>query len=221
MGLKLRVNLYYQQDHKQVYEALFDFYQSIGKSFQFSGNQFHRLDLFQSDGQWVLLTLDGGWNHWQTRQKACKQVSAVLQCTGFSLFVYDGDFWGYTMLHSGEEVDHFIQVPEKAGEWFPGASGSGNAQVVSTYLPHLNVNDISPYLIQHPVHLDDDASDDELLPWWNEYEKLDVLPRQGDEFSRWHECAILDFQRLLGIRVELRDHYVRYHVPLWRSFWIQ
>lgn len=221
MGLKLRVNCFYQQDHKQIYEVLSDFHLSMGKSFEFSGDQFSRLDIYQYDEQWVLLDLGGGWNQWETHQQAFRQISVALQCTGFSMFVDDGDYWGYTMVHSGNEIDHFIQDPGESRYWFPGVSSIGNAQTISDYLLYLKADDISPYLIQMPSHVDDAAFDELWASWWDEYNKLDVMPRRGDEFTRWDECSLLNFQRLLGIRVELRDHYVKYLAPIWKSFWIQ
>ena len=53
---------------------------------------------------------------------------------------------------------------------------------------------------------------------WAAYDRLDVPARPGDEFTRFHECAAVDFMRLLGVEVDLRDDYVTMLSPLWRAF---
>ena len=45
--------------------------------------------------------------------------------------------------------------------------------------------------------------------------------RDSDEFCRFDECAVLDFLRLLGVRVELRSEYVTLLAPELRSFWVE
>jgi hypothetical protein len=59
--------------------------------------------------------------------------------------------------------------------------------------------------VQHP---DDPA----------EWERLDVPARAGDEFTRFDECAVLDFLRAIGVDVGLEQDYVTFRAEIWRSF---
>jgi hypothetical protein len=228
MGLKLRLNLFYQQQHSDVYEALTQYYTSLGRALQSEGREFSRLDLHQYDHPWTVLNLDGGWDEWNLRREACKHVSRVLNCAAFSLFVYDGDFWGYEMVHAGNAVDYFIQAPDHSADWFPNQNTMGSASTVTHYLPSVSEDQAQPYLVQHLAYPEDAPAHP--APIWEEWtaqrDALDVAARAGDEFTRFSECAVLDFLRMLGIRVELRTRpgevtrYVTFVAPVWRSFWI-
>ena len=44
-----------------------------------------------------------------------------------------------------------------------------------------------------------------------------VPARPGDELRRFDECAVLDFLRMLGVRVKLQDSYVQVSSPVFRS----
>jgi len=74
----------------------------------------------------------------------------------------------------------------------------------------LRPTDIAPYLLPTPEAWDTD-------PEW------DAPARPGDQFTRGGECSVLDFLRLLGIGIELRDYgnqqrYVTPLAPRWRAF---
>lgn len=75
--------------------------------------------------------------------------------------------------------------------------------------------DAAAYLVQQPILVDADGNVDHDVVG---YDRLDVPARPGDEFSRFDSCTVLDFLRLLGVQVELRDHYVTLLAPIWRTF---
>lgn len=94
----------------------------------------------------------------------------------------------------------------------------------------LSPADVAPYLVQKP--------DLDLYPplpdetWWQEWKRLDVPVRLGDEFTRFDECAVLDFLRLLRVRVELRQEriwpdkemtrgIVTFLAPEFQRFWMK
>ena len=71
--------------------------------------------------------------------------------------------------------------------------------MIVEHLPFLDFKVIALYLRQKPS----DADPPEL--------KGKVHP--GDEFDRFDECAVLDFLRALGIRIELEDGIVTLQSP--------
>jgi hypothetical protein len=50
-----------------------------------------------------------------------------------------------------------------------------------------------------------------------ENDPLNVPAREGDEFAGFDECAVIDFLRMLGVHIELRDHYVTLQAPRFRA----
>jgi len=76
--------------------------------------------------------------------------------------------------------------------------------------------------VRHPVWMkwDRELTDEEGETIYIESKRLNVPVRSGDQFARFDECAILDFLRFLGVRVELRDEYVTLLAQKFRSFWI-
>jgi hypothetical protein len=173
-----------------------------GEAGRYSGGCEHeRIDFHQEDGGWVVVSLDGGWER-DERREAQLFVSRRLWCPGLVVFVYDGDYWGYELFDHGEVFDHFIQESAGSAAWFPGDS-RGNAQVVVEHLPFLKTDDVAAYLVQ---------KHDWVVP-----AGADVPARPGDQFRRFDECAVLDFLRMLGLRVGLQDGRVRLQSPVLHS----
>jgi hypothetical protein len=234
MGLFLRLNLFYQVSHQDVYHSYASFYAKRGHAFTKKGREYRQLNLFKQDNNWTVLYLDGGWE-WTVRREAQLYVSHELNCPGFLVFVYDGNYWGYEFFRKGEILDHFVQEEEPADGslWFPGSSCIGNPQVIADVLSYLSVDDIASYLVRDPLatpyleNLDEQMEEEENERRWQLHRDLDVPARQGDEFHRFDECAVLDFLRLLGVRVELQPCPDYPHIrcvtllpPRYRTFWI-
>src|SRR5262249_30770822 len=99
---------------------------------------------------------------------------------------------------------------EESQRWFPDTSTEGNQAILAAHFPWLKEEDIAPYLVTKCYGIGQEK--------WQE---LNIPARPGDEFSRFDECAVLDFLRLLSIRVELKNNYVTFLVPEWGSFWIR
>lgn len=223
MGLKLRLNLYYRVDAHHVYGAYKRFYAARGRDLVESGDEFCKFTLHETDQDWTVLSLDGGWE-WSERRQAQLEVSRQLNCRGFLIFVYDGDYWGYEFFNSGTSLDHFVQdeEPPDGKNWFPDQSCVGSPQLLASEFPHLSEEDWAAYLVRDPVWMStcDELTDEESNARWADQKRLNAPARPGDEFRRFDECAALDFLRFLGVRVELRDRYVTLPAPEFRSFWI-
>lgn len=222
MGLKLRLNVFYNADARDVYDAYKAFYVAQGEDLvDHSGDDFSRFTLYQKDRDWTVLWLDGGWE-WSVRRQAQLEVSRQLNCKGFLVFVFDGDYWGYEFFKSGRSLDQFVQSeePPNGMDWFPGKSCTGNPQLIASEFPHLTEQHLAAYLVRDPVWVrtHGEPTDDEHEARWTEKKRLDVRVRPADEFTRFDECAVLDFLRFLGVRVELRNGYVTLLAPKLRSF---
>ena len=141
------------------------------------------------NGDWTVITLDRGWAFQRdVRREAQLFVSGTLSCSGFLIRVYDGDYWEYELFDRGSLLDHFVQEVETSEGRPPGQDAGDPAAIVSVF-PWLNVQDVAPYLVQQ--NWDDPA----------ERQRLDVPARPGDEFRRFDECSVIDFLRLLGLKV--------------------
>jgi hypothetical protein len=213
MGLKLRINLFYQVQPQYIYGTYVRFYSARGfQILEHHENPSRRFQftLYELDNDWCVLALDEGWE-WKLRREAQLFASKELLCPGFLIFVYDGDYWGYEFFNNGIALDHFVQETEDALaiSWFPDEPISGNAEVIAAHIPSLAPERIVPYLVHKP---------------WSsreEWTRLDVPAQPSDVYSRFDECAVLDFLRQLGIRVEIRDGYVTFLAREWRSFFIR
>jgi hypothetical protein len=209
VGLKLRLNLFHDQDAPDVFGALAAFYGKRGASLVEERDRQRRYDLYGRKGHWCVLDWDGGWE-WKQRREAQLFVSTQLRAAGLLIFVYDGDYWGYELFRNGEVLSRFVQYPPGDGEqnWFPDDSCVGDAEAIVSSFPELSVADIKPYLVQRPFYGDENES----------FQTLNEHARPGDEFRRFDECAVLDFLRAIGLGVELRDGHVRILSDIWRSF---
>ncbi len=203
MGLKLRLNLFSGTDAQAVYVALESFWTAQGYRLEAGPGGYV---LHETRDGWTQLDWDAGWE-WDLRRKAQLHVSRVLDRPGLLVFVYDGDYWGYELFARGEEVDHFVQDPERTG-WFPDRDCTGRPELVAAQFPAhgLRPSDVAPYLVPRP--------DD----WWPDDGIWDAPARPGDEYGRGAECAVLDFLRLLGVRIGLRERYVTPAAPAWKAF---
>lgn len=224
MGLKLRLNLFHDVSAAAVRRELATFYRGLGRSLIREGEDYWAFHLHDREGAWTTLWLDGGWE-WDVRRQAQLAVSRALRCAGFLVFVYDGDYWGYEFFDGGEVLDQFVQEePEGAGGWFPGRSLVGQATVLARRLG-LSPDDVAPYLVQNPMRCATahalPADDDELIALGGMAERLDVPARTGDEFTRFSECAVLDFLRMLGVGVVLRSSRVTFTAPELERFWVE
>lgn len=225
MGLSLRLNLFHEVSAEAVLRAVGAFYEGQGKRLVNHGDEFWALHLHEREGAWTTLWLDGGWE-WNVRRQAQLDVSRRLGCAGFLIFVFDGDYWGYEFFSHGEVLDQFVQEdPEDGVGWFPGRLLVGDAGVLARRLG-LRSDDVKSYLVRDPTmsHAAFGLDADDVtahLDLQEQSSKLDVPARPGDEFTRFHECSVLDFLRLLGVDVELRDGRVRLLSPEHRRFWIE
>jgi hypothetical protein len=219
MGLKLRLHLFYKVDPAEVYEALSECYEDHGWPLQViqqsqSRDAPHELWLHERDGDWTVLDSHGGWE-WEMRRKAQLHVSRVLHTTGVLVWVVDGDYWVYELFADGVVLDDFTQDAWDDELWIPETGSHGDPALLARQFPWIRLEDAAAYLVRTPTRVDEQGEKD---VDWAEYQRLDVPPRPGDEFTRFDECAALDFLRLLGIRVALRDRYVRLLSPIWRTF---
>jgi|KBSMisStaDraftv2_1062788.scaffolds.fasta_scaffold219329_2 hypothetical protein len=203
MGLALRLNAFRDVEAADVYGALATFYEKRNAPLVPEPDPQRCYDLYQRRGRWCVLEWDAGWE-WTLRREAQLHVSRQLGVPGLLAFVHDGDYWGYELFDHGEAIDHFVQMAADAPIAFPGVRCAGDAKVLARTLG-LPEADVAPYLVQ----------------WhdWDERRRLaDERARPGDEFTRWDECAVLDFLRAIGIDVGLVGYCVEFSAPVWRSF---
>lgn len=202
MGLKLRYNLFHNTSAEAVYGTYVSFYKQRGRPFQLAGYDLQQIDFHVEKNGWVVVSLDCGWE-WTERRQAQLFVSERLSCPGFLVFVYDGDYWGYEFFNRGQAIDHFVQESTGIPIGFPGEDCRGNPEIVAQHLPFLHRIDVAAYLQQ--------------MTEGAKPKGLNIPARPGDEFNRFDECAVVDFLRMLGIPIELRDGYVRVNSPVYRS----
>lgn len=202
MGLMLRYQLFRDTTAAAVYGAYVSFYTKRGRLLQPAGMDFERIDFHHEENGWVVVDLDGGWE-WKERREAQLLVSRQLCCAGFLVFVYDGDYWGYEFFDQGEVLDHFVQESTDAPIGFAMGDCRGNPAMLAARLPPLRAEDIAPYLVQKHA--------------WAKPDGMDRPARASDQYRRFDECAVLDFLRMLGVRVGVQDEYVRLPTPIFRS----
>jgi len=204
MGLMLRYNLFRDVSAPAVYGMLLNFYAQRGRPLQHSGTDHQRIDVHDADNGWVVVALDSGWE-WNERRQAQLYVSQHLVCAGLLVFVYDGDYWGYEFFNHGVVLDQFTQESSDTPIGFPNKPTQGNAAIVAAQLPFLREADIAPYLVQ--------------MQDWSIPAGANTKARPDDEYTRFDECAVLDFLRMLGVGVSVQNGYVQLASPRYRSLW--
>jgi hypothetical protein len=212
MALNLRLNLFHQVEAAHVWGALRELYAARRASVVETTARGNDYELYALDSSWCVLDWDAGWE-WKQRREAQLFVSKRLQCKGLLVFVFGGAYWGYELFQNGEVLDRFVQYPSGDGQhaWFPDDPAVGDADVFARCFPEISADQVRPYLVRRPLYGEDEAS----------RQRLNVPARAGDEFRRFDACAILDFLRLLGVRVQMQDGYVTLLAPSWKRFAIQ
>jgi hypothetical protein len=203
VGLALRLNLFRDVEPTVVYGALASFYEKRGAVMVAEPDGTRSYDLHERRGRWCLLQWDGGWE-WQQRRAAQLHVSKQLGVPGLMVFVYDGDYWGYELFDRGEAKDHFVQTSMDPVITFREADCSGDAAVLAATLG-LDEAVVAPYLARWHG-------------WHERAKRAHERARPSDEFTRWDECAVLDFLRTIGVDVALAGYAVEFAAPVWRSF---
>lgn len=221
MGLKLRLNLFYQVPHQTVYEAYAQYYRERRIHLVDNGDDFFRFDLHERDNDWTTVwhPLGRYWTEWQAVQVF---TSRLLSCTNLLLFVYDGDDWGYQLCTGGQVIDRFVQSDEDGETWFPGEAARGNAGALAGLFPWLNREEVALYFHKLPPYG---------IPgdYMEIRKRLNIRVRPDDPFCRFDECAILNLLRQLKVRVEMQtvidsvsaSQRVTFLAPLWKSFWLE
>ncbi|GAA1069765.1 hypothetical protein GCM10009665_77400 [Kitasatospora nipponensis] len=211
MGLFLRDTSFRTSDHEGVYRALTEFWDSEGFELvpvppPVPGSA--RTDCFTlhrgGDG-WTHLGWTAGWE-WDLRRRAQLHVSRALDCAGLLTFVYDGESWGYELFESGAVRDQFVHWIEETF-FFPGRDTTGRPDVLVDVFPELALDaaTVAGYLSPFP----EDERDE---PSWN------VRVRPDDAYTRGDPLCFMDFWRMLGIDVGVRDERITLAAPVARRF---
>ena len=203
MGLALRLNAFRDVEAPDVYGALATFYEKRGAVLVPERDGRRSYDLRERHRRWCVLEWDAGWE-WQVRREAQLHVSRQLGVAGLLVFVHDGDYWGYELFDRGEAKDHFVQTAMDPPITFPDRNVNGDAAVLAQTLG-LNEADVAPYLARWQG-------------WHERAKRAHERARPSDEFTRWEECAALDFLRAIEIDVALAGYSVEFAAPVWRSF---
>lgn len=202
MGLKLRYQLFHDVSTENVLGAYSSFYVARQRRLLDAGSERQAITFHCEQNGWVSVDLDAGWE-WKERREVQLFVSQALGCAGFLVYVYDGLYWGYEFFAGGELLDHFVQVADDAPIGFPEFDCRGSASVVAGFLPNVPVEAIEPYLVRKTSYGNPTS--------------LNVPPRPGDQYTRFHSCAVLNFLRMLRIGVGVEDSSVRLHAPVFRQ----
>ena len=88
-------------------------------------------------------------------------------------------------------------------DWFPGKPCVGNRELIASEFPFLSTTNLASYLTRKRCEWPHPGN---------------VPAREGDEFKKFDECAVIDFMRFLKVGVEVRDRYVRFLSPEYRKF---
>lgn len=217
----MRFCLFHAVSVERVWTAVSAYYSSKNTRLAEDGDDYHKFDLHQRDGEWVVLNIGNppafeAW--WMDAQR---KTSEMLWCKSFLLFVYDGDYWGYQLFKHGEVLDRFVQSNEHNPPWFPNrAEATGDPSLLTREFPWLTESEVAPYLIKMPELGSEDFR--QIMS------RLDVRVRPEDGFTRFDECSVLNFMRLLRVRAELQEvkqgartfFKVAFLAPEWRTFWI-
>jgi hypothetical protein len=211
--LSLRLHLFRSVDAKPVLASLARFYSGRRYVFLRGGGDAARFELHERDGDWVALRQEIGWDLGLTRE-ANAFASRELGCAVLFVFAHEGTTWGYELVRAGKAVDRFVQDPDQARIWFPADPAPGDSARVAELVRGLAPEDVAPYLVRRPASWEHPDPREYLA----QLRRRNAPARAGDEFPRFHEMAVLDFLRLIGVRVERRGAEAHLAAPLFRSF---
>jgi len=124
-------------------------------------------------------------------------LSKELRAPVFSLHIYDGDFWTYTLFFDGEIKDKFMPIPDYFDEDISQEeidSWEGNPQIIVNYVPDLMKENIEKYLVR-----------------WD-LDQEETKAYEDDEFTNC-EDQLFDFMRKLKIPYQLNNN-----VPVGKVF---
>lgn len=220
MGLSLKLSMFREVDPQRVYDAYARFHADLGRPLRTEGEPDYAHKLHDVNGGWAIIFHGIGWEA-ELRRDALRAVSRALGCIGMFAFVYDGDYWGYELVRDGRGCDQFVsyQEPSEADRWFPGKDMSGNPAMLAAQFDCVDADTAAAYLVRQPDASEYLGPDRTQWPaqWQAMRDRLDVRARPGDEFTRFDDCAILDFLRLLRVGVELRPMPQTPDRPMWRA----
>jgi hypothetical protein len=121
----------------------------------------------------------------------CSQIlSKVLKAPVFSLHIYDGDFWTYTLFVEGENKDQFLPIPDYFGEEMSQQeidSWKGNSDILVKYVPGLTRASVEKYLVT-----------------WN-LDEEEKKAYEDDEYTCCDEWQLVDFLRKLKLPYPIDD----------------
>ena len=212
MGGFLRCNLFRGVDHRQVYEALSEFWEGEGHRLAPADpKQTDVYTLHEEHNGWTVLDWTPGWE-WDLRRRAQLHVSRVYDCPGLLTFMYDGNYWGYELFHHGGAVDQFVQWTAAEQRFFDDLPVHGRPELRVAQFPELKLDleHVRGYLT--PYSADDPAYEDF---WWDDDDPRNRPVREGDRWGRLEAEALFDFWRYLGVR---SPSGTGLYPPDWRRF---
>jgi len=216
VGLTLHMHLFRTADHAGVVESFERYCHGRGRrAIETQDPHCYRFHI--AENGWTVVELPIGWKRefWREMQH---HITAELDCPALFVFVYDGNYWGYEFVKEGNRLDQFAQVDDHRDgiDWFTGSPRIGNPDLLAQEFSWLDPDVLSRYLIRDPLwtaedHIWEDEYDELRFRLKEKRRELDTPVREGDEFTRFDECAVLDFLRYLGVSVELEDHRVTWN----------
>ncbi len=115
-------------------------------------------------------------------EKKAAIISAKRNCSVLSAYIYDGDFWGYTLFINGEKKDEFSTMPE----YFNDGEAIIQQQAVDILLLS-QAFDVAPERVEKY-----------LCNWTNELLDEESTAYEDDEFPYGDVWQVVDFLGALG-----------------------
>ena len=128
----------------------------------------------------ILLNAD---SNFEGNAQFFKYASSKTNDAVMSLYIYDGDYWGYNLFDNGQEIDKFNPLPD----YFDDIDESeieaykGNSDIVAQYF-NINKDSIENYLI-----------------FWTDELMDEGLAYENDEFG-YEDWQLVDFMEKLGYK---------------------
>lgn len=115
-------------------------------------------------------------------EKKAAIISAKQNCSAISAYIYDGDFWGYTLFINGEKRDEFSTMPEYFKE-----EGDVKRKQVADLLLLSQAFDVAPERVEKY-----------LCNWTDELLNEENTAYEDDEFPYGDVWQVVDFLGALG-----------------------
>ena len=125
-------------------------------------------------------------NHFSEYEESSKFISEDLESLVFSLYIYNGDYWAYSLYQNGKLINEFTPIPTY---WIEDITEEvllhvkGDAELIANYIESLETGDIKNYLVRWDLDdLPEKAYPDDESEYGNCWQLTDFMNRIGLEY---------------------------------------